>query len=97
MAFEKEKGPTLAEIRSVTGIDMDLAGKIIYGVEWYSAADQIAPNSPVSLADPKNLKSGAGALVKKYEDLALGGKMIESRGNIETFIDPRPARIAIQN
>lgn len=95
--FAKEREPTLAEIKSVTGIDADLSTKIIGGVEWYTVADQLDPNFPVSLANPGNLKAGAGALLKdKYEETGLAGKLIDKRGDIPGFLDNRPARAALE-
>lgn len=94
--FLKEREPTLAEIKAVTGIERDLSTKIIDGIEWYTVADQLDAGSPISLANPTDLQSGASFLLKdKYEETALKAKMIEKRGDIPGFIDNRPARAAI--
>ncbi len=94
--FAADPEPTLASIKSVTGIDRPLAMQLIKGVEWYSLEQQLDPEAAASLADPTNLKKGAAAFLKdKVEDQALAGGIIAKRGNIAEFLDNRPARFAL--
>lgn len=94
--FEKDQEPTLATIKSVTGIDRPLAMQLIKGVEWYTLESQLDPDNPASLADPANLKKGAAALLRdKVEEPALWGGMITKRGNVTEFLDNRAVRFAL--
>ena len=94
--FAKDPEPTLAAIKTTTGIDRPLAMQIIKGVEWYTLENQIEPGFPASLADTTNMKTGAAAILKdKVEEPALWGGLITKRGNITEFLDNRPARSAL--
>lgn len=94
--YAKDPEPTLATIKNTAGIERALSLQIIKGVDWYTVVSQIDPESPFSLAEPANLKKGAGAVLKdKAEEPALWGGMITKRGNITEFLDNRPARFAV--
>lgn len=94
--FAADPEPTLATIKTTTGIDRPLATQIIKGVDWYTLENQIEPGFQASLADPSNSKTGAAAMLKeKVEEPALWGGMIAKRGNIPEFLDNRPARFAL--
>ncbi len=94
--FAADPGPTMAKVRSVTGIDPALSEQIVKGVEWYTVQSQFDPAHPVSMADPANHTKGAGQVLKdRVEEPALWGKMIAKRGNITEYLDNRPIRIAL--
>lgn len=94
--FATEPGPTLDRIKTITGIEMPLIQQIIKGVEWYTLADQLDPNHPLSLADPANHAKGAGQVLKdRVEEPALWGQMITKRGNITEYLDNRAVKLAL--
>lgn len=94
--YAKDPEPTLASIKTITGIDRPLAAQLIKGVDWYTLEQQLAPDAPASMADPTDQKKGAAAIIRqKVEDLALEGGLITKRGNIAEYLDNRAARAAL--
>jgi ABC-type nitrate/sulfonate/bicarbonate transport system substrate-binding protein len=93
--FASDREPTLKEIKTNTGIERDLAIRLIDGSVWYNLADQTDPKSPVSMADPTNLQQGLGKQLKEIEEIALWGKVIAKPGSIPGFLNNRPAKFAL--
>lgn len=94
--FATDPNPTMARIKEVAGIELPLQTQIIKGVEWYTLADQLEPNHPLSMADPANHAKGAGQVLKdRVEEPALWGQMITQRGNVTQFLDNRALKLAL--
>jgi hypothetical protein len=93
--FAKDREPTLREIKTMVGIDRDLAVRLIDGTVWYTIEQHLDPNSPVSLDNPSELQRGVGKQLAVVRDIALWGKVIDNPGDIPAYIDNRPAKFAL--
>lgn len=94
--YRENPEKTLASIKEYTGINPELATRIIDGIEWASLGDQTSDGSKYNLNSGSTPGEGARAVIEWVQENALAGDLMEKPGDLENFLDGRAAAKALK-